>query len=277
MPTSCALPADLVLRPLHPEDEEVLLAIFASTRTQERQQLGWPAQDWEAFIRQQFTAQHTQYMAAYANPCFSLVLRCGKEGTEGEVVGRLYVDRGLDEIRVVDIALLPQHRRQGIGRRLLQALADESDASAIPLGLHVEKNNPILGYYQRLDFQVLADRGVYLYMQRAPLPLRLPDMEEFTAFVGTDFRLHLTGGAAPVVLRLTDATSRRGRHTTSASLRFTGPDFDRSAHATYVLAHPRLGRFPLFLGPVMGGVAGEVCYQAVINQLNPLPEKDQPI
>src|SRR5256885_10897774 len=42
-------------------------------------------------------------------------------------------------------------------------------------GLHVEKNNPILGHYQRLGFVTEADRGVYWYMRRAPQPARMPD------------------------------------------------------------------------------------------------------
>ena len=176
MPASCTASCSLALRPLRPGDEEALLAIFTSTREQERQQFGWSAQAWDAFIRQQFAAQHAQYMRAYTNPTFSLVLRGGEEG---EVAGRLYVDRTPEEIRIVDIALLTRHRRQGIGRLLLQALADESDASGIPLGLHVEKNHPILGYYQHLGFQVQADRGLYLYMQRPPRPpLPSPPPEE---------------------------------------------------------------------------------------------------
>lgn len=150
----------LTFRPIQSGDEEILLQIFASTREEERLQLGWPHEEWEAFIRQQFSFQHAQYMMTYANPSFDLVL------LDGEVTGRLYVDRTTEEIRVVDVALLPKHRHQGLGRLMLQALIDESDACGTPLGLHVEKDNPILNYYQRLGFVPVADRGVYLYMQR---------------------------------------------------------------------------------------------------------------
>ena len=176
MPAHRTPPGPLALRPIQPGDEEALHAIFAATREAERQQLGWSGPEWDAFTRQQFAAQHAQYMRGYANPTFSLVLH-GDSG--GAVAGRLYVDRTPEEIRIVDIALLTRHRRQGIGRLLLQALADESDASGIPLGLHVEKNHPILGYYQHLGFQVQADRGLYLYMQRPPRPpLPSPPPEE---------------------------------------------------------------------------------------------------
>lgn len=251
-----------------------MLAIFAATREPERQQLGWSGPEWDAFIRQQCAAQHAQYMRGYANPTFSLVLR------GGEIAGRLYVDRTPAEIRLIDIALLPAHQRQGLGGRLLRALAEEADACGIPLGLHVEKNNPILGYYQRLDFQVLADRGVYLYMQRPPQPPRLPALDAFAACVGSTFELHdpaQLGCAAPLArLRLERATARQGRVAFSLSLDFTGPDIGRPAHTTYLLAHPVLGRFPLFLGPVMGGAAGEIHYQATLTRLVPPPEETTP-
>ena len=150
----------LTLRAIRPEDQAVLLQIFASTRDEERHLLDLSSQAWETFVRQQFDFQHAQYMSAYANPSFDLVLR------EGEVAGRLYVDRGADEIRVVDIALLPEHRRQGLGRQMLAALIQESNDRGIPLGLHVEKHNPVIDFYSRLGFSPLADRGVYVYMRR---------------------------------------------------------------------------------------------------------------
>ena len=274
MPTHCTPPGPLALRPIQPGDEETLHAIFASTREAERQQLGWSGPEWDAFTRQQFAAQHAQYMRGYANPTFSLVLH-GDSG--GAVAGRLYVDRTPAEIRIIDIALLPAHQRQGLGGRLLRALAEESDACGIPLGLHVEKNNPILGAYERLGLQAREDRGVYLYMQRPPQPPRLPGPDALAASTGSAFELHdptQLGCAAPLAtLQLQRATQRQGRGVASLTLDFAGPDIGRPAHATYLLAHPLLGRFPLFLGPVMGGAAGQVHYQATLTRLVPPPEE----
>ena len=275
MPPFRSTPSHLVLRPIQPGDAEALHAIFAATRQAERQQLGWdnPAWDaqWNAFTRQQFTAQHTQYMQGYTNASFSLVLH------DGAVAGRLYVERTPAEIRIIDITLLPAQRGQGVARRLMQMLVDESDASGTPLGLHVERNNPAHAWYTRLGFVQQADRGVYLYLQRPPQPAPLPTPEALAALAGSsDFTLSLPGEPAPAALRLHSVTQQQGRvHT--CSLHFTGPDLGRPAHATYTLAHPRLGRFQLFLGPVMGGEAGTSCYQAVITRLATpplLPEEE---
>ncbi len=274
MPVHSTSPDTLALRPIQPGDEEALHAIFASTREAERQQFGWSALDWDAFTRQQFAAQHAQYMQGYANPTFSIVMRGGEAGRPAQTAGRLYVDRSSTEIRIIDIALLPEHRQQGLGGRLLRALADESDACGIPLGLHVEQNNPVLSAYGRLGFQVQEDRGVYLYMRRPPV--QTPDIEALASQTGTDFQLSLPGGDGRLLatLRLQEATHRQGAHGPGCSLRFTGPDVGHPAHATYTLAHPRLGRFPLFLGPVMGGAAGEVCYQAIVTRLSPPATKE---
>jgi ribosomal protein S18 acetylase RimI-like enzyme len=66
----------------------------------------------------------------------------------------------------MDIALFIEYRRQGIGRQLLQTLLQEADQKNSPVSLHVEMNNPILPYYQRLGFQEIELRGIYRFMQR---------------------------------------------------------------------------------------------------------------
>src|SRR5258708_710571 len=127
--------------------------------------------------------------------------------------------------------------------------------------------SPILGHYQRLGFVTEADRGVYWYMRRAPQPARMPGLEDFTGLVGTDFALQLPG-AAPVALRLEKATVTQGLLASRCSLRFKGPDIGRPAHDTYLLSHERLGRFALFLGPVVDAEPGQTSYQALITRMN---------
>ena len=53
-------------------------------------------------------------------------------------MGRLYVARLADENRVMDIALLPSWRGQGIGTRHLRRLMEEARAVSLPLRIHVE-------------------------------------------------------------------------------------------------------------------------------------------
>jgi GNAT superfamily N-acetyltransferase len=153
---------DLVLRTIAPEDEPFLLRLYSSTRVEELAQVPWQPGQQEAFLRMQYTAQRAHYREHYPDPDFSVILR------DGEPVGRLYVHRQREEIRIVDISLLPEHRGQGVGTRLLRVLIEESRQTGKPVRIHVERMSPALGLYQRLGFRLLEDRGVHWFMEWSP-------------------------------------------------------------------------------------------------------------
>jgi ribosomal protein S18 acetylase RimI-like enzyme len=110
----------------------------------------------------QFDAQDAWWHENYAEATFDVIL------ADGEPAGRLYVHRGRSEIRIVDIALVPEHRGNGIGTRLLEELLAEGDAGGKSLTIHVERMNPALRLYERLGFSVAEDKGVYLFLERPP-------------------------------------------------------------------------------------------------------------
>ena len=83
-------------------------------------------------------------------------------------MGRLYLGRRQDDIRIVDIALLTEFRRQKIGSKIMEALMAEADEKNVTLSLHVEPNNPALGLYHRLGFEKKDATGVYFFMERSP-------------------------------------------------------------------------------------------------------------
>jgi ribosomal protein S18 acetylase RimI-like enzyme len=87
---------------------------------------------------------------------------------DGEPAGRLYLFRGDREIRIVDIALLPEHRGNGAGSSLLRDVLAEADAGGKRVTIHVERANPALRLYERLGFSIAEDRGVYLFLERPP-------------------------------------------------------------------------------------------------------------
>ncbi len=86
----------------------------------------------------------------------------------GRDAGRLYVDRWEREIRIMDIALLPEHHGQGAGNALLKKLQEEAAATARVLSIHVERFNPALRLYHRLGFVAAEDKGVYLLLHWTP-------------------------------------------------------------------------------------------------------------
>jgi ribosomal protein S18 acetylase RimI-like enzyme len=157
-----AVMPDVTLRPVELGDEGFLYRVYASTRLEELAQTGWSEALRETFLRQQFDAQSRYYREHYQEASFDVIL------ADGSPIGRLYVARWPEEIRIVDIALLPEYRNAGIGTKLLEDLISESEASMKPLSIHVERFNPALRLYERLGFREVEDKGVYLLMQRAP-------------------------------------------------------------------------------------------------------------
>lgn len=83
----------------------------------------------------------------------------------GQAAGSVIVFRGPAEIRLVDIALLPEFRNRGLGARLISQLIEEAGRAAIPLRLSVTAGNPAIHLYQRLGFVATGQNQVYLEME----------------------------------------------------------------------------------------------------------------
>ena len=113
------------LRPITDDDLEFLFQLYASTRAGEKELVGWEDEPWEVFLRMQFNLQHGQYMQNYEQPTFDIVML----GTTP--VGRLYVNRGANEIRIVDITLSPEYRGRGLGAKLVHAAVDAAAGQGI--------------------------------------------------------------------------------------------------------------------------------------------------
>lgn len=149
----------LALRPITTDDRVFLEEVYASTRADELALTDWSAEKRAEFCRMQFAAQHEYYQSYYAGATFDVIVH------NGAPAGRLYVARWKSEIRIIDIALLPKHRRAGIGSHLLRQLQEEARAAGKSLSIHVEKFNPAKSLYQRLGFAEVEDKGVYLLME----------------------------------------------------------------------------------------------------------------
>lgn len=164
----------IALRPVDETDHERLAALYASTRAEEVAQVTtWTDEQREAFLRFQFEAQTAYYAEAYPRAERSIV------EVDGEWAGRLYLDRRADEIRVVDIALLPAFRGRGIGTWLLRQVFEQAAAADRLVRIHVEKHNPARELYLRLGFAVIEDKGVYDFLEwRAPAEKASPSRAE---------------------------------------------------------------------------------------------------
>ena len=150
----------MTLRTVVDDDAEFVRAVYASTREAELAHTDWPEAVRAEFVRSQEAAQRADYERRFPNSEHSVIQ------DEGEDVGRIWVDRGPVEIRLLDIALLGSHRNRGIGATLVKELISEAQATGTPLRHTVfAGNEAALRFYSRLGFEVIEDLGVYLAME----------------------------------------------------------------------------------------------------------------
>ena len=152
--------AAIRLRPSVADDVAFFRHLYGTTREDEMRLLQWTDAEKVAFLDQQFTAQKIHYERFYTS-CEFLAVEL-----DGERIGRLYVDRsGEDEIEIIDIALLPEHRGRGIGRMLLEEILAEGRETGKSVSIYVEHFNPARSLYDRLGFRHVDTNGVYHLME----------------------------------------------------------------------------------------------------------------
>ena len=160
LPASFVTPS-VELRPAAATDQEFRFHVYACSRAEELAVVDWDGPARRAFLRQQFDARETWYRDQFAGATVDIVT------VDGERAGVLCVDRGA-EIRIVEIALVPERRGRGAGTALLRAVLAEADAAGKRVTVHVEALNPARRLYDRLGFTVAEDKGVYVLLERLP-------------------------------------------------------------------------------------------------------------
>lgn len=148
----------LLLREATPEDESFLLELYASTRMDELEGLGWSDDQKQAFIKMQFLARERCYPRVDNR---IILLR-------DRPIGRIMVERGEAEILLRDIALLTEYRNAGIGSRLIQELMKEAASAGKPIRLHVVVSSAAVRLYERLGFCRTGSEAAYLEMKWVP-------------------------------------------------------------------------------------------------------------
>jgi ribosomal protein S18 acetylase RimI-like enzyme len=157
--TTPAIHGQISLRASTAGDEPFLREVYAGTRAAELALVNWSDQQKAAFLDMQFRAQHTYYHDQMPGAAYDIILE------DGVAVGRLYVDYRLDDIHVIDIALLPQHRNRGIGACLVRQIMKEAARNSQSVSLYVEQFNRARRFYDRLGFRELRTEGIYLLMK----------------------------------------------------------------------------------------------------------------
>lgn len=152
----------IAYRPAVEDDLPFLAAVYASTRTDEIAQSGWPIELQHAFLRQQHEAQHAHYATVYPDAERLVIER------DGSAVGRLFLVEWPGNLRIIDVSLLPEERGRGVGEAILRDIGADAASRGSKVSIHVEKFNPARRLYERLGFTLAEDKGVYDLMEWRP-------------------------------------------------------------------------------------------------------------
>lgn len=140
----------LSLRPAESADEALLLRIFAESHCAGFELLGLEPAALAALVRMQFQARQAQYRT---HPGATEYLIVRGDEPDGPAVGACWLSASPEQLRVLDIAVLAEHRRRGVARAALTGLCAQAAAAGTPLALSVwHQNGPALALYRSLGF-----------------------------------------------------------------------------------------------------------------------------
>jgi ribosomal protein S18 acetylase RimI-like enzyme len=161
-------PSNITLRPVGPDDYDFLVEVYGSTRAEELALVPWSTEQRQVFVRSQFAAQQEHYAKTYPAASHDIIV------VNNRPAGRLYVARLDQEIRIIDLTLLPTERNGGIGSYLIRQLLEEANRSEKITRIFVEEFNPSLRLFERLGFTRTEQHGIHLLMQCNPSQYSTP-------------------------------------------------------------------------------------------------------
>jgi GNAT superfamily N-acetyltransferase len=148
-------------RPVTTADADLLLEIYKSSRGDDLRELGWSEDRISEFLDMQYEAQQHFYESEH-DATDEMIL------WQGEPAGRLIFERRENELRCVELALLPKHRNGGIGSFLIRKLQDEARQAKIPLRLQVIRFNRAVNLFERSGFERTSETGTHFQMEWNP-------------------------------------------------------------------------------------------------------------
>lgn len=146
-------------RPPRPDDAAFLAQLYASTR-RDLLNLPVPPELAAAIIGHQQQLQAAGYARDYPGARYFLLEHAGV------AIGRIVLDAGAGETRVVDLAIAPEARRRGYAREVLRALQDRAQEDGRTLALRVLRDNAgARALYESLGFAEVSSDEMAIQMR----------------------------------------------------------------------------------------------------------------
>ena len=145
---------DITLRPPTAGDHADLVRVYEASRELELAMVPWDAAQKREFAAHQLAAQTAHYREYYPEATESVI------ELDGQIAGRLYVDRGPEEIAILDITVLPEFRRRGIASKIVRDLQQEAGAEKCVRVFVEDFNAGSKAFFGGLGFRPVRSEGV---------------------------------------------------------------------------------------------------------------------
>ena len=145
---------EITYRPAGPEDMEFLYRLHESAMRAAVEAAYGP---WEE-------AWQRDYFCKHFDPAVLQVIR-----VDGADAGMLRVQERTEECFLMDIEILPEFQRRGVGTQTIRGLIERAQAQGKPVALQVLKGNiAARSLYQRLGFGVTGENETHYTMACEP-------------------------------------------------------------------------------------------------------------
>lgn len=130
------------------DDAGFLFQLFVGRSTARFALLGWSDAQLHLMLQMQYRARAEGYAKQFAGLESFMICTADQQP-----VGEVLIHRSDQEIRIVDICISRDCRKQGIGTQILLKLQREAAAAGSAITLSVDHGNPARRLYERLGFQ----------------------------------------------------------------------------------------------------------------------------
>lgn len=144
------------------KDTAFLNQLFHSSREWEFAQAAMEDSEKSHFLDVQFKLQSQGYAESFPNAIHRIITLNNQD------IGRLIVDAQDDNLRVVDLSILPEFQGRGIGSDVMRGLMAEASGGKVPVRLHVARLSPAQKLYARLGFEITGVVGNHLALEWKP-------------------------------------------------------------------------------------------------------------
>jgi GNAT superfamily N-acetyltransferase len=150
----------LTTRPATAADQPLLQRLFAVGCAPDLSALQLTPELLDQIIGMQYRAREVSYAASAQNATDHILTLA-----DGTAVGRHLLDLRSDSIRTIDIAVLPEFRKQRIGAWALHEAQLQAARLGLPYRLSVRNTNPARRLYLRQGFSVIAQDDISAEME----------------------------------------------------------------------------------------------------------------